>query len=694
MILKKLTLNNFRQYLGRQEVIFAAQRQNNVTLIHGENGFGKTCFLNALLWGFYGLKGLTEELEEKEHIIPVPIRVNSTNPTEEFSSIEIIFEHGDREYSLARSISLAQEQARLGEETALELNVKSSDGQSHPYSGRDAQKLIDSILPPDLRELFFFDGENINHLAMEANSEQVREAVRGLLGLKLIDTAIEDLKSPNVRGKINDDLKKNTDKETAALIEDANKKNDSLAEKKTLLSVCKDNQIKLKEDIKAINADLINNKSARELQKRRALIKEDLGILQNKYQDTEKRICDLIATDGYSILCTDLISNGEEIIQKLRSDNQIPARVMNDWIKDLLQSEICVCQDPLPKNSEKWKNVEKHLTKAGDAEFNRAVGDLDKAIGVIKGGYDRTTKSLELLVEEKFEIKRKIDKYEVELEEIKEKIGGKDDEDAKKLETELERMELRASELSREQGSLERDVENLISEIKILNSQIQEKKQKGEVANKAKAWLSRVDETIVLLENILQLESDDLRTELSREVKEIFSKVTLQDYQLQLTPEFKLKLTQQIKGLNGVSDEVVATGKGHRQVMSLVFIASLVSLAQRRNQVPTILKDLHGGNYPLVMDSPFGQLGDEFRAAIARCVPQLAPQSVILVSGSQYRGDVENELGLSGRIGKRYILRYHAPSKREDAADSIQLGNKKYVLFKKDETIHTEIVEI
>jgi DNA sulfur modification protein DndD len=128
--------------------------------------------------------------------------------------------------------------------------------------------------------------------------------------------------------------------------------------------------------------------------------------------------------------------------------------------------------------------------------------------------------------------------------------------------------------------------------------------------------------------------------------------------------------------------------------MSLVFIASLVALAQKRNQIPTILKDLHGGDYPLVMDSPFGQLGDEFRAAIARHVPTLAPQVIVMVSSSQYKGDVERELGHSHRVGRRYILRYHAPSKRDDARESIKLAGKELQIYMKDETEHTQILEV
>lgn len=58
MILERLVLENFRQFKGRQEIVFSDLRERNVTVVHAENGFGKTTLLKALLWGLYGRDGL------------------------------------------------------------------------------------------------------------------------------------------------------------------------------------------------------------------------------------------------------------------------------------------------------------------------------------------------------------------------------------------------------------------------------------------------------------------------------------------------------------------------------------------------------------------------------------------------------------------------------------------------------------
>ena len=54
MILEKMILENFRVFEGTQEIVFSNDPIKNVTIIHAENGFGKTTFLTSLVWCIYG----------------------------------------------------------------------------------------------------------------------------------------------------------------------------------------------------------------------------------------------------------------------------------------------------------------------------------------------------------------------------------------------------------------------------------------------------------------------------------------------------------------------------------------------------------------------------------------------------------------------------------------------------------------
>ena len=694
MILKKLTLENFRQYLGRHEIVFASGKTKNVTLIHGENGFGKTCFLNSLLWGFYGQEGLTPDLPKPEQLLPDTVRATSKRPLETSARVSIVFEHNGDTYTLTRSITLAQERDSKGEDSTLELSILKVDGQTLNPNPRDAQRIINSILPPELRDLLFFNGERIDHLAMEQNAARIRDAVRRMLGLQLLEDAIKDLQSQNVRGKFCQDLRNNTDEETARLLDEQQRKTAELEEKQRELETRRLNQRALQEEIDAIDARLEANREARELQQRRSALESEQGEKQKALKELERQLAELIATDGYTLFCVGLVREGKQITHTLRTEGRIPARVMNDFIQDLLKAGKCICGCALPSGGEAWKAVEAQLTKAGDPEFNNAVRDLDRAIGVIESTVNRTQEALRRAVQDRDHLVERLSLIHEDISEITEKIGSKEDQEVHKLESGRETKKLRKEELLVEEGSLRKALEVLESDLRRIHEDLKVRQQRDQQAALAQRRLDRVDTVVGILREILELESKDLVEQLGKEIERVFSRVTLQDYRLKLTEDFTLCLLKSIKTESGHVTVDVAHGQGHRQVMSLVFISSLVALAQRRNEIPTIMKDLEGGDYPLVMDSPFGQLGEEFRGAIAKNVPKLAPQAIVLVSSSQYRGEVERELGSSSRIGRRYALRYHAPSKRDDAAATLTLGGSEMKIYQKDETEHTEIVEL
>ena len=47
MLLKKMNLENFRQFIGTQSIDFSTEPDRNVTIILGENGSGKTTLAQA-----------------------------------------------------------------------------------------------------------------------------------------------------------------------------------------------------------------------------------------------------------------------------------------------------------------------------------------------------------------------------------------------------------------------------------------------------------------------------------------------------------------------------------------------------------------------------------------------------------------------------------------------------------------------
>jgi DNA sulfur modification protein DndD len=97
--------------------------------------------------------------------------------------------------------------------------------------------------------------------------------------------------------------------------------------------------------------------------------------------------------------------------------------------------------------------------------------------------------------------------------------------------------------------------------------------------------------------------------------------------------------------------------------------------------------------FPIVMDSPFGSLDEISRRQIAQILPQLANQLIVLVTKTQWRGEVEAEM--QPKIGKQYVLTYYS-SKPDCTEDYLELGQQRYPLIARspNDFDYTQISEI
>jgi DNA sulfur modification protein DndD len=675
MILERLVLENFRQFKGRQEIIFSDLRDRNVTIVHAENGFGKTTLLKALLWGLYGRDGLMgndgnpDDFEHPDSIIHEGLALRATDPLSLAATIEITFKHDTDRYILTRQLTLAQQKLNP-RQTSLSLEVM-RNGQT--FSLDRPQQRIQAIIPDGISRFLFFNGERINYLAMERNSSQVTEAIHQMLGLELLKQTIEDLRHQNVRGKLRNEQKEMTSDEKRELIEQLSKKEDQLKEfikqKEQILTNLK----AIQSELETVDSKLAANRVAHELQTRRIHLMRERDELSGKRDEVTKRLSKLIADDGYTLFTSQLINRGREIVVRFRSEGKIPARVLNTFLQELLEHGKCICTRTLVEGSPERAAVENLLTIAGDQDFNNAVGALDHAIGLIEGVSGQTHDLLNQLTMERLEYTREIRECDEEIEEIHQKLGGKKDEEVSQLEEKRKSLNLDRDAQNAAIGRIGEQIKGTSESIVTLETQIRQIEDKVESAARSQRRVDAAEDCANILNQILKAETEELRPLLNTEIDSHFRKIMTKDYWAELTENYTLRIRKRISGGDGSAEPVeidAALSTGERTVTSLVFIASLVALAKRRSEIPTILRDLAGSAFPIAIDSPFGSLSI-FREGVAKYIPELAPQVVLFVSPKQYDGEVEAALKASGRISKRYYLTYHGPSIPERAAQEL-----------------------
>jgi DNA sulfur modification protein DndD len=171
-------------------------------------------------------------------------------------------------------------------------------------------------------------------------------------------------------------------------------------------------------------------------------------------------------------------------------------------------------------------------------------------------------------------------------------------------------------------------------------------------------------------------------------VQEIFRDISFTPYIPKISDKYELMLVENTAGL----EMPVAASTGENQILSLSFISSIIDRVREWNEKKMLMIP-DSSTFPIVMDSPFGSLDEIYRRQIAKTIPKLANQLVVLVTNTQWRGEVEVEM--AGRVGREYVLTYYS-SKPDCEEDSIDTGGFRYPLVKQspNEFEYTEIIEV
>ena len=693
MILEQLIVKNFRQFKGEHEITFSDNQEQNVTLVHAENGFGKTTLLNAILWVLYGHKGLTPDFEGKEQLIHNGLaHAYRDRPSELEAMVHLTFTHDGARYMLCRAINLA-EQLVDARKDRMTMETR-RDGQTFKLDR--AQHRVQAIVPDGISKFLFFNGERIDELGLDKNRNQVTEAIHQMLGLNLLQQTIEDLNHPNVRGKFRNELADKTSDEKRDLMDTVSKYEEQEASTQAKLKMAEEEIRAIDNEIIKIDDKLAANKEAYELQAKRAQLQCEKDEASAQFDSVNKRLAKLVAEDGYTLFTPDLVARGRSIMEDLRERNMIPAPVIDTFLEQLLDEGTCICKRCLEPGSEEYEAVKKKLSDAPNQDFNNAVSALDHTVGILGEVAKMTHDNLQQLNKDRIELTGRINELEGSLEDIHQRLGEKNDDEVKELEESRRNKGLKRDELTERCGSLKNEIEMMTSEIQQLQGKIRKMEDIEEKEAQAQRRVDAVEECTRVVGEILAAETEELRPLLNEEISKHFSKIIDRDYWAELTPEFDLRIRHRIGGEgDDAIEQDVALSTGQRQVKLLVFIASLLALARRRSEIPTILRGLSGSEYPLVTDAPFGNIS-VFRAGISRWVPELAPQVTILLTPGQYDGSVETALRETGRVAKRYYLAYHGPenSLREGAEKFLTVEGKQYQQYYEADEEFTEIKEI
>lgn len=187
MTIDRLTLYNFGVYLGTNTFQFTHNRP--VVLIGGMNGCGKTTFLEAVLLALYGSASIAfQESGHKTYSAYLRAMIHK-NATDRRACVELEFtneEEGSQTYRICREWDALSR--KCDERIKVELNGREDD-----FLTRNWAMFIENLLPCALSSFYFFDGEKIAELASGNADAMLKESIRSMLGINVLEVLRRDL---------------------------------------------------------------------------------------------------------------------------------------------------------------------------------------------------------------------------------------------------------------------------------------------------------------------------------------------------------------------------------------------------------------------------------------------------------------------------------------------------------------------
>lgn len=649
MVIKRLQLHNFGVYEGDNEFVFSNKKP--IVLIGGMNGRGKTTFLEAVLLALYGSNSFAYTESKKRSYIQYLKSFVNKNAKDNLCSVELEFEinAGVKEnYIIKRSWN------GFNKKTDEEISVY-KDSVYNEFLTQNWSMFIENILPSALSSFFFFDGEKIAEMAVDSTNASLKNAIRSMLGITVLDVLnndilrnIKKLNKDNANGKTAEGVQKLRDKKDATV--NALKKIDEAIEK-LANTIVQDN------DKLEVLHQTYNAKGGDAVEKKQEII--------------QKR----------STLCSEMISE-ENILYDL-SSSELPLVLVSDLLRDIkLQgtdehNDAIMCEAVMQLDSmlENFCGSYK-----GDIEASRAFVDYVKE--QVSGDHEVPVYSLSdqalyqvntlvegLLGESKdeanrilFEKKKKdkligeLDSYlsldinDKELQAIYKKI--------KKAEKTLIDDQVKMLELEQKRSSANANAMAATSEF---NKYVESYLATAELRDSTDRIIKYSNMALSISEKY-QIELQKRKTDILAETittcyKKLANKKNL-IHRIEMEPD-----TLNIKYLSEEGKEVTqdSLSAGEQQLMVISILWALAICSKKK--------------LPVIIDTPLSRLDSLHRTALINTYfPNAGEQTIILSTDSEIDGTYY-EL-MKENVGDEFTLKYNELTKSTSIEKGYLMGGK------------------
>lgn len=194
MKINNIILHNFGSYEGTTDFETRPYGDKNIVLVGGKNGAGKTTLFTAMRVCLYGYKSMGYKNLNSFYYRAISKLINNTakisKPVTAFVTMCIELNNGQEMDAFALT-----RKWELNDAITETFTVSKNGVDLNEAEIADFEKYIISLIPPELFNLYFFDGEKIADFFMEEGSgARIKEAFLTLCGYDTFDIMRKNFK--------------------------------------------------------------------------------------------------------------------------------------------------------------------------------------------------------------------------------------------------------------------------------------------------------------------------------------------------------------------------------------------------------------------------------------------------------------------------------------------------------------------
>lgn len=649
MRLQSIELTNFRQFKD-EKIQFAIDKNQNVTLIMGDNGSGKTSLAQAFFWCFYGTNSFQDKILLNRFV------ANNMIPNQkEMVCVRVYLEHKQEEYCVVRQQEYTKQynDSLKPQNSILAISKKDKNGnrtwlgtgKTESLKNIELTNTINDIMPQDLSKYFFFDGEKIETLSKEISSGRKSnnfvEAVNSLTGLKATRNALNHLNPKlkgSVIGKLEDEYIGGSDKRIAELTEEIKKL-------KSEWQRAEDDINSADESIKSndLYIEELENKiktyaEAANLQRTKTIRQNELKEHKWRKYQSLSRIYDNLNRDNLfdRFICEWPVKEALVILSNSDVSGKDIPKLHGDTIKYLLKQKQCICGTILEENSKEWEVLENLINYLPPESISTSIGNF------IKRMKDKYQEKVYLLNDARSDfasiltLDEQISQCLEEIDEIDKKLNGKDvSREVNKLNELISKTKINTVQLRNNKSALEKRIGGFSVSIQSKETE-RDTLAKKSSQNASIALAKKYAEALYDKFNV-EYTSKEMKTKANLQVyiNENFKKFFNGSITLQIDDNYAVKVS--------VNDKFNSLETSTAQGIAVIFafLAAIIRIAKENSANET---------YPVVMDAPLSTLDNQRIKIVCNTLPQIADQVIIFIKDTD--GKVAEQY-FGNAIGRR-----------------------------------------